>query len=78
MPDPRIGPSGGERMSALRVVEHVPGCREQIEAEAQERVAGDVQRTEMRIALITQQRRPQMPRVVGKQIEVGELGLQPA
>ncbi|MCY1300458.1 hypothetical protein D9M69_528170 [compost metagenome] len=78
MADPGVRPACGQRVVALRVIQHVPGGRQQIEAQAQQQVAGNVQDAEMRVALLAQQRRPQLARVMGEQIEVGEPGLQPA
>ena len=48
---PRIRPGGGHAVTALRVVQNVPGGGQQIEAEAQEHIARNVQRTEVRITL---------------------------
>ena len=48
----RIGAGDCQGAGALRGVQHIPRTRQQIEAAGQEDLAGDVKRTEMRIAFL--------------------------
>ena len=64
--------------SYVCLVQDIPRAGQQIEAEAQEDITGDVQHPKMRVACLSEQRRPQVAGVMGQQIEFGELGLEPA
>ena len=73
-----IGPSLGQGVAALRVVQNIPGARQQVEAEAQEHIARDMQDSEVGISFLTQKRGPQVTGIVRQQIDARESGLQPA
>ena len=54
MPNPRVGANRSQTTPALRVIQNIPRARQQIKAKAEKHVAGDVQRTKVRIALFSQ------------------------
>ena len=58
-------------MLALRIIENLPGCRQQDEAAEDRDDADDMQNVPVWIAEQTQDCRPQVPRIVRERIKAG-------
>src|SRR5437868_2921437 len=71
MADVRVRASGGKLVRLLGDVKYFPSRREQRKSSKNENVAENVKNVEVRIALETEQRVPQMPRIVRKETDAG-------
>ena len=78
MPDVRVDAGRGQRVLALRLIEHVPAGREEDEAAANESEACQMERAGVGIGAPAKHHFQQVTRVMRKPVHVGITTLKPA